>query len=198
MSRDHDIALMRLYDDELTDDERRKLEEGLGDHERGVLEELSQLSDVVRDVAERRVADVSVVDDVMAAIEREATEPAPSPRALLLPIPANDGGRRGLMAGALALAAAAAVALGVTQLGAPSKPTAPAETARAPVVVNPRVVQPLAPPAAPAEVVPAAIESIDFGGSRGAIFMVSAGQETTPVVWMTDDPPSAGDRMDPL
>jgi hypothetical protein len=44
----------------------------------------------------------------------------------------------------------------------------------------------------------AAIESIDFGSQNGAIFMVPAGTETTPVVWLTDDAAEDGDRMEPL
>lgn len=38
----------------------------------------------------------------------------------------------------------------------------------------------------------ASIESVDFGGQNGTIFMVAAGQEVTPVVWLDDGEPSSG------
>jgi anti-sigma factor RsiW len=44
----------------------------------------------------------------------------------------------------------------------------------------------------------ASIEEVDFGAGNGTIFMVPAGPEVTPVVWLMDDAPPSGRRMKPL
>ncbi len=198
MSREHDMELMRLHDDELTDEQRDAIEAALDDRDAGVLEGLSQLGEVLRVHSDARgAAGADIADSVMAALEAQADKPAPKPRVLSLP-PRAENSRRGLVAGGLALAAAAAVAFGVTQFAAPDAAPPPevAETPRR--VVDPGVLRPVAPAVVAEPAVPAAIESIDFGTRNGAIFMVSAGEETTPVVWMTDDAAEGGDRMEPL
>ena len=42
----------------------------------------------------------------------------------------------------------------------------------------------------------ATIEAVDFGNRAGTIFMVPAGDQSTPVVWLVDEAPSG--RMEPL
>ena len=42
----------------------------------------------------------------------------------------------------------------------------------------------------------ASIEAVDFGNHPGTIFMVPAGDESTPVIWLEDEP--AGARMERL
>ena len=93
-----------------------------------------------------------------------------------------------------------AVALWVTT------PKAPAPSAPAPLAAS--FASPTAPvsPSAPTESLPeppdedadlaATIEAVDFGNQPGSIFMVPAGEESTPVVWLEDEP--AGARMEPL
>jgi hypothetical protein len=54
------------------------------------------------------------------------------------------------------------------------------------------------PPAAGEENDGASIEEVDFGAQGGTIFMVPAGPDVTPVVWLMDDPPPSGHRMKPL
>ncbi len=129
-------------------------------------------------------------------------EPEPTPERELrsLPQPPPVGynpkdGRAGRIF--LGLSLAAAVALGVhaiatTDYSKPEQSVASvSETVPAPAAVEAEVAEP------ETDLSAAAIESIDFGSQMGAIFMVSAGAETTPVVWLTDDPQS-GDRMEPL
>jgi hypothetical protein len=44
----------------------------------------------------------------------------------------------------------------------------------------------------------ASIESVDFGASKGTIFLVSSGSAETPVVWLMDDGVPTSDRIKPL
>ena len=40
----------------------------------------------------------------------------------------------------------------------------------------------------------ASIESVDFGTRNGTVFMVSAGENAIPVVWLVDEPALGGER----
>ncbi|MCE7888933.1 MAG: hypothetical protein DYH12_04375, partial [Sorangiineae bacterium PRO1] len=74
-------------------------------------------------------------------------------------------------------------------VAAPVKPSLPAEATSA----TPAPVAELTDE----DVDPAAtIEAVDFGNRGGSIFMVPAGAESTPVVWLVDEP--AGARVEPL
>ena len=128
-------------------------------------------------------------------------QPEPTPerefRSLRQPPAAYDPkeGRAGRVF--LGLSLAAAVALGIhaiatTDYSKPEQSVASlSETVPTPATSEAEIAEP------ETDLSAAAIESIDFGSQNGAIFMVSAGAETTPVVWLTDDPQS-GDRMEPL
>ncbi len=183
------VDLMQLYDEELPPERIAELEAELSEQDQAVIDGLDQLSEVVRMWGSERGAEgASIADDVMARLDEErlASEPTPPPAATH---------RWGVVAAALAMAAAAALALNLARAPKP-------EAARAPVVApSPAPVEAASAPSAVAESegsTPAAIESIDFGSQNGAIFMVPAGTETTPVVWLTDDAAEGGDRMEPL
>ncbi|MBK7583544.1 MAG: hypothetical protein IPI67_25550 [Myxococcales bacterium] len=204
------MELMQLHDGELSEAEAAELEASLSDDERRVASGIEQLGDVVRALSASRTDDFeSLTDAVMAAVD---AEPAPSTNVVALPrveVAASQPGskrqRRApsawVLVGGLALAAAAALLIWMNT--PTSSPTAPAPLAVTPPslpVPEPASATPAGDPApelveedsAPA----ASIEAVDFGNQPGSIFMVPAGEETTPVVWLVDDP--AGARMEPL
>ncbi len=223
--KNRSLTLMQHHDAELDAEAAAELDAALSADDVAILEGLEQLGDVVRAHADRGapLAD-GIADDLFAQIEAEdrknarvaalrvieggagasveppAREPAANVSQVLSQIAAKDSakpgdGRAGRIF--LALSLAAAVALGARAV-LTADYTAPVQTVAGLVetVVAPPVVAPeLA--AAEADLSAAAIESVDFGNQNGAIFMVSAGAETTPVVWLSDDPQS-GDRMEPL
>jgi len=136
---------------------------------------------------------------VMARIEHEETTLGQSGEVVQLrPQPASrPAGRATVVVVGLALAAAAAAVLWVRSASPPPDPAPlPVASVHAP---KPEVPAPPPPAVETAEEEPspaASIEAVDFGNSAGSIFMVPAGDETTPVVWLVDDPASA--RMEPL
>jgi anti-sigma factor RsiW len=181
--------LMRYYDGELDAAAARELERKLdADAEAAaVVAGLDQLGDVLRTLSDRRAANADdIADSVLAKIAAEESggdaPPASGPR---------PTGRWSFPAVSAVLAVAAVAVLWVAQQRAP-QPTAP-------VAVTPPTVAPRAEPTVSVmppieqvlpveeEPVAAAIESVDFGTHNGAIFLVSAGAEATPVVWLTDD-----------
>lgn len=207
MSRQLD--LMKLHDGELSAEEIEALERELGDDDLALLEGLEQVGDVVRALAEDQggAAD-GIADGVMAELERDGRV---APRLEVLPggsagdqgeLPKpRAGGASALpfVAGAMALAAAVLLYIGFAnrpnEPGPVARPTA-AEPAT-PAVATALTPEPLAGAVAEEEAAPAAsIEAVDFGNQPGSIFMVPAGDETTPVVWLVDEPTSA--RMEPL
>lgn len=192
MTRPSDELLMRYYDGELPPGEAAEVERALAEHPEAlaIVDGLAQLGDVVRALGDGRAGSAdAIADDVMARLD--ATPPlAAVPRAA-------TASRWTLPAVGVTLAAAAAAALWLSREPLPEPLVAQAPTAQP---------APLAPPAPPPEPVfapeedtlPAvAIEAVDFGTHNGAIFMVSAGQDATPVVWLTDDAES-GDGKKPL
>ena len=194
------LELMQLHDGELSEREEAELCEGLSAEEQAMLGALEQVGDVVRALdqdVEARAGDIA--QGVMARIEAEPRalrEPAQVVRLDARPAPGRSRGK--VLVVGLVLAAAAA---GIVWLKA-----APAPVGPTPVAVT-QVTAPIEPPAPPApppdpevaeeEPSPAAsIEAVDFGNSAGSIFMVPAGDESTPVVWLVDEP--VGARMEQL
>lgn len=193
MSRPDDELLMRYYDGELSEQEAAELERSLDGRSARVVDGLDQLGAVLRAVAERQgEAAGDVAGAVLDRIDRDEKKPLPAPTPLPKPAP-----RWVAPAAVAVLAAAASLALFA---GSDLESPAPVAS-RAPLPAEPA--HPVAVPAPPEEapvieeedVAPAvAIEAVDFGSHNGAIFMVSAGAEATPVVWLTDDAP----RTEPL
>lgn len=190
--------LMLLHDCELSEDEARELALELERDEvaRETLEGLTQLGDFVRAVETPRLTSADrIAGDVLARLEEE--------RRVVVPLDSRRGKTRWWWWVAPA-AAAAAVLLLVTERGA--GPTSPAAGPTARVAMEPSIQPALAPSPLPPEDTgsvelssAASIESVDFGPRTGTIFMVSAGQAETPVVWLVDEPEQArGYRNKPL
>ena len=190
MSRPSDELLMRLHDDELSDEELAELEQRLDAEDRAKLDGLAQVGDFVRALGSKdEAAADDIADAVMARIDAGEASRLGEPKASRWTLPAVG----------LTLAAAAALALWVSREPPPPAPVAqPLPTAPAVVVRRDPAPEPISTPED--EISPAvAIEAVDFGSHNGAIFMVSAGDEaTTPVVWLTDDAIESGDRKQPL
>jgi hypothetical protein len=194
-------ALMQLFDDELPPDEAATLEADLSDEELAQLEGLSQLSEMVRAHAETQRGGLGIADAVMARLDGVRVKDATTLRAVPGGRADADRARPGklLLGISAALAAAAAVAMFAGRMPTPA-PTAVAHhdpTAVAPPLPAPSLAPAAAPVVEEGELT-AAIESIEFGSTSGAIFMVSAGTETTPVVWLNDETAEPGDRTEPL
>ncbi len=210
MTPSSDQRLMQLYDDELGLDEAAELDQRVVDDPEAaaVLRGLEQVGSVLREAAE---ADGGAADDIAARVMAciEAEEPATR-------TPTAAGHRRGVLvtgrwrhaipvaAGVLALAAGALL---VARWGAPAHHPVVKQAARTSARVMPRHVDKPLPTVAtkpePGAAVadnppPVAIETVDFGSHDGAIFMVSAGEDSTPVVWLTDEPAAADSRTKPL
>jgi hypothetical protein len=202
------LELMKLHDDELEPDAARELEAELTDEELAVLEGLEQLGDVVRALADDASAPADGIAD--AVMERlSSAEPAPELSLLAGGAPVGRPAAREpaaaksraqvLLFSGLGLAAAALALLFIGSRGEPEQPARVAEPSLVtapssrpePTAAEPELA------AAEDEVAPAAsIEAVDFGNQAGTIFLVPAGEETTPVVWLVDDAPGA--RMEPL
>lgn len=215
MSAPSDQRLMELYDDELGPEEAAELEQRLADDPdaAAVVRGLEQVGSVLREAAE---ADGALADDiavrVMACIEAEES-------ASSMGAPTGAGEAPGgvlvtgrwrhavpVVAGVLALAAAALL---VARWGAPTHRSVIEGATAHPSAqaMQPRHVDKPAAGATKAKPggavaadspPPVAIETVDFGSHDGAIFMVSAGSDSTPVVWLTDEPAAAGGRTKPL
>jgi anti-sigma factor RsiW len=200
--------LMELYDGELSPAEVAELESALAaDSEaQRVLAAFAEVGRGVRAAeAEREFASEGLTDAIMARVrnERAADKPRDANMAGVRDERAADKPtvvplrsvprRRGAVVVSLTLAAAAGALMWVSRpeqaptahsvqpvpsaFQRPSAAIEPAEaTADAPVDPGPQV----------------AIESVDFGGHTGTIFMVPAGErDTTPVVWLSDEPEAA-------
>lgn len=176
------LELMALADGELDEAREAEVERYLAAHpelaaavarERGFYAEVGAALD--------RRAGIDLTDDVMAAIDRQgaALRNAPAPAAHPSARPSATLAARGGTVITIALFAAAAAVMLWWQVSAP---------ARAPVAVasvSPPVV---ATPAAPGEP-GTSVSAVDFGSNHGAIFFVRGeNTETTPVVWIGEDP----------
>jgi anti-sigma factor RsiW len=192
-------TIMRYFDGELSDAEAAEVEERLRTDRQAarLLEDLSRLSGRVQEAALARAASHDdLADRVMLRLEEEGrAEPKPA-RKQPSAVPARVAGAIGL---AVALAAAAAV---MVLVRSPKQPALPDSGAAVSVPAPPE--SPIGPLAVADEPVderaegPAAIETVDFGSHAGSIFLVSEDEETTPVVWLVDEPASTLGRMDPL
>jgi hypothetical protein len=185
------VDLMRLHDGELTEEEALELEAALAAEDRAVLNGLSDLGDRIRLMNEHPSVDLT--DDIMARLDE-------APALQAAPVVELRPRRTGVyVAAALGLAAAAAVVLWFANAKSPETPTArptatPITTPSPTPEIMPLQEEAVADLALP-EDEGAAIESVDFGNRNGTIFMVPAGEETTPVVWLADESDA---RMEPL
>ncbi|MBI3202552.1 MAG: hypothetical protein HYZ29_13510 [Myxococcales bacterium] len=203
MSRHHD--LMRLYDGELDPETAAELERSLSDEDRRVLAGLDQVGEVVRAYEPEGLARFAgVADQVMAALDEPDRGAPRRPEVVveLEPVRSRPKQRTSapVVVAGLVLAAAAAVALWLSTPAAPTPSAAPLASATLGPAAPPAPITPA--PDSPAETadeeadLAATIEAVDFGNQPGSIFMVPAGEESTPVVWLDDEP--AGARMEPL
>lgn len=189
--------LMRYHDAEVSEAEARVVEAAL-EQEPALVEELeayAELGSFVRAASDSRaVLEFDIADSVMAAVQTESPRVARPPARVhsLLPRiatwvslgaaiaagsvlvarswsapPASHGGTRGAHA--------------VTGEPASVSPSAAPDLSAAPELAA--ALQPEEEPKLP----PATIESVDFGGNNGSVFVVSTGSSETPVVWMPDD-----------
>ncbi len=210
----HD-RLMLLHDDELGVEEAEELSQRIaGDAEAaGVLRGMEQVGSLLREAADARGAGADdIALRVMACIDAESAAPGGQ----ALPPPAEAGNARlvplqrrwrhalPVATGMLALAAAAVLLVRSGTLAhhpvvdSPASATAqamqPTQAVKGPAALAPK-------PEAKAHAADSpsvAIETVDFGSHDGAIFMVSAGHDSTPVVWLTDEPAAHGGKTEPL
>ena len=214
-------TLMRYFDGELTAEEEAEVERYLrADPEaRRFADNLELLGDVVRDAAMKRAsAHDDLADSVMARLDAEVpgaalpVQQAPRPLDAGRPRLAAVNGRSpakvaALVGVSLALAAGAALVLRTTGPSRPELvsqgPTASTSAAQ----YAPKHAEELAAGsadaaerAAPESSASASIETVDFGSSAGTIFLAGEedGEETTPVVWVMDEPGPSPGRMEPL
>lgn len=171
----------RYYDGEADEAEAERARELIAADgaSRAHFERLALLGSLVREAESGRRPPADFTDRVMAKVAAEAP-PARRKRAAALATTA---------ASALALAAVA-----ILWLRVPPPPGAGTELAPrtelpvpvgAPSLAEASLAEPVIEP-------PVAIESVDFGPTQGAIFLVSAGVTDTMVVWTLDDPPPHG------
>jgi anti-sigma factor RsiW len=188
--------LMRYHDAEASEAEAREVEAAL-EREPALLEELeayAELGNFMRASHDSRaVQSFDISDSVMAAIEpqpKRGVGQGARVHALLPRIatwvslgaaiaagsvlvarswsaPATHAGPRGAHAGSGEQSSASASA-------APGLSAAPELAAALEAEEEPKLP-------------PATIESVDFGGNMGSVFVVSTDSSETPVVWMPDD-----------
>ena len=186
MTRIDHLRLMRAYDGELSSDEAAAL---LQDEDaRALALQWDQVGDALRlyAVQDGHRADC-LADRVVEALDADAARPKRHPR-----------GREWGIAVAGAAAAGVLIAI-VGVLGGPTSSQSELVTVeRLPGAQTVSAVpsDPFGP--ADADGAGVSIEVVDFGAQQGTIFMVSAGQETTPVVWLVDDASEGGERLEPL
>jgi hypothetical protein len=147
---------------------------------RARLERLALMGSLLREVESDRELPADFTDRVMAKVQAfEAPRRAPRRRAF----PALG------LAAASALALAAAVGLWLRDTTPASQPVALGEASEASASAQPNDLAAEAMEADALREAPAvSIESVDFGPTRGAIFLVSAGVTDTMVVWTLDEP----------
>lgn len=203
------LELMQYADGEATAEDVARIEQWLGTSAKGraMVQGLDQLGDVVRANAEARAAEFDISSDVMHRIEVEQVSGPPASHVALrreakAPVRARPSRRIvPLFAAVTAFAAAAAVTLLVRHSPEPRLD----HPARSALTVGHPVTSSIAP--APVDTIARAeeedaepgaeVEAVDFGGESGTIFMVNAGADRTPVVWLADEGDSSG-RMEPL
>jgi hypothetical protein len=192
--------LMMLADGELTPQRRAEVEAWLSKSDGAAaaqsVEAIRQVGDFVRVYAESTTRGFDVADDVIARIsapELVKVDPGGSNLRHL----ARARSRVGPFLGALSFAVAAA-AVAVVWLG--SRPSVhdvekPRGALSVPIPLSTDLHSPELAVDDPGG---ASILAVDFGTQNGSIFMVNAGRDVTPVVWLLDDSGESGDRMEPL
>jgi negative regulator of sigma E activity len=216
------LTLMRYFDGELTPEEAAEVERQLqrDPAARRVADDLDLLGDVVRNAAlERAAAHDDLIDSVMARLDAETPEARAEVRQLPTSLDAART-RRGPVTGrspvkvaalvgvSLALAAGAALVLRTSRPETTELVSQrPGASVLVPDELAARGPHELAAGAADAAELAisessasASIETVDFGSSAGTIFLAGEedGQETTPVVWVMDEPGPSPGRMEPL
>ena len=175
-----DELVDRFYDGDTDEDQTRAAQALIAaePRSRARLERLALLGSLVREVESERRLPADLVDRVMDGV---LAERLPKPRkARRLPATA--------VAVASALALAAGVGLWLRESATPAVPLA-ALTGTAIANGSPSAaVRDAFEAELVAEAPSVSIESVDFGATQGAIFLVSAGVTDTMVVWTLDDP----------
>jgi hypothetical protein len=147
----------------------------------GELASLALVGELVREVHARRAKDVDLTDSILARVR---AEPPRVPRPARIDVPATRRWERVAPAGAV-LALAAMVALFVTSYRA-TLPEPPPVTA-APTGSPHPVVASVENLPSEAREIGVSIQSVDFGSTQGAIFMVPGGESDTMVVWTLEE-----------
>lgn len=170
--------LMEFHDGELDEDSKEALEAEvrLNPSARAKLRGLALLGDLVREAESSRAAPPDLVN---AILDRTVGRPAPGPRA----VPRRPWQRFApAAAGVLALAAGVAVVMSTSRQTEPTGAVAPMGSPQKPAGSVAVAVLPTEPAEAGVS-----IQSVDFGTTRGAIFLVPGGQSETMVVWTLED-----------
>ncbi|MEO6600479.1 MAG: hypothetical protein ABIQ16_11435 [Polyangiaceae bacterium] len=197
--------LMRYHDAEVSEEETRVVEAAL-EQQPSLLDELeayAELGNFVRAASDSSaVQSFDISDSVMAAIATVPQRTARPPARVQSLLPRI----------ATWVSLGAAIAAGSVLVARSwSAPPSPADERGTHVAAGEH--SPLAPSAAPdlsaapelaaalqgedePKLPPATIESVDFGGNTGSVFVVSTGSSETPVVWMPDDGESDEDNDD--
>lgn len=177
----------RYYDGEADEAEGERVRELLASDakSRERFERLGLLGSLVREAESGRRLPADFTERLM---DRIAAERPPPKRRRAASFAAAS-------ASALALAAVAVLWLRTGPPSGVGSSSAPVSQLSAPVSAPSLAEAPFAEPAAePAGAPPVAIESVDFGSTQGAIFLVSAGVTDTMVVWTLDEPAPNGKR----
>jgi hypothetical protein len=175
-----DELVDRFYDGDTNEEQTRAAQALIAaePRSRARLERLALLGSLVREVESERKLPSDFTDRVMAGVLAE--RPLKARKARRLPAPA--------LAVASALALAAAIGLWLRESGTPAVPSA-ALTANTVAQGSPSAaVRDAFEADLLAEAPSVSIESVDFGATQGAIFLVSAGVTDTMVVWTLDEP----------
>ena len=172
-------GVMQYYDGELDLLSAQQLERQLSwdAPRRRYLDALDSVGDGVRDAMRQATPAFDLTDQIMARVAADrAAQPASSGQSR-----PTSWRRKVMVALGVGLGSTAALAAGTVfwlSVGMPSE-------SQAEISVTARTLE---PPALDDGARGVAIESVDFGAGGGSIFMVQAGQTSTPVVWLTEPP----------
>jgi anti-sigma factor RsiW len=175
-----DELVDRFYDGD-TDEEQTRAAQALiaaDPRSRARLERLSLLGSLVREVESERKLPADFTDRVMDGVLAQRSSKTRRSRRL----PATA------LAAASALALAAAIGLWLRETGTPAAPSAALTGTTAAEGSPSAAVREAFEAEHLAEAPSVSIESVDFGATQGAIFLVSAGVTDTMVVWTLDEP----------
>jgi anti-sigma factor RsiW len=171
----------RYYDGEADEAEAERVRELLGsdDKSRERFERLGLIGSLVREAEAGRHLPANFTDRVMERVAAEARPVRRKPATAFVAATAS----------ALALAALVSLWVRVPASPVTDPRGGPAAQLTAPVA-TPSLAE--GPRAESAGEPPVAIESVDFGSTQGAIFLVSSGVTDTMVVWTLDEPAPNG------